>query len=96
MVSDDRNDRVSINVAEATVDVPRRVVEVRRRRPDRFTVVHRIGYETRAARRSVHKLGRRYAVCPACQCRFGLIGEPERKRCPSCGHWGEVAWWETV
>jgi hypothetical protein len=96
VVKDDDEDRVSILLSEAAVDVPRRVVEIRRRRPNGCTVVHRIGYEVSAARRSLHKLGRQYAVCPVCQWRFGLIGQPERKSCPNCGHEGEVAWWETV
>jgi len=96
VIRDDLPDRVTIKLGEAAVAVPRRVVEVRGRRPNRFTVVHRVGYPVSAARHSVHKLGKRYAVCPACQWRFGLIGEPEKNRCPNCGHEGEVAWWETT
>jgi hypothetical protein len=96
VIKDDLPDRVTIRLGAAAVDVPRRMVEVRARRPNRFTVVHRIGYIPTAGRHSLHKLGKRYAVCPNCQCRFGLIGEPEKKRCPSCGHEGEVAWWETT
>ena len=96
VVKDDQSDRVTIRLGGDPVDVPRRVVEVRSRRPKRFTVVHRVGYTIKAARRSLHSLGRRYAVCPACQWRFGLIGEPKRKQCPNCDHQGEVAWWETT
>ena len=96
VIKDDLPDRVTIRLGNAAIEVPRRVVEVRARRPNRFTVVHRVGYQVSAARHSLHKLGKRYAVCPACQWRFGLIGAPEKKRCPSCGHEGEVAWWETT
>ncbi len=96
VVNSDQPDRVTIRLGNAMVDVPRRVVEVRSRRPARFTVVHRVGYTVSSARRSLHKLGKRYAVCPECQWRFGLIGEPDRKQCPNCGLEGEVAWWETT
>ena len=95
VMKDDLEDRVSLLLGESTIDVPRRLLELRPRRPKRFTVVYRADYRRTPGRPSVHKLGKNYAVCPICLHRFGIFGEPERKECPNCGHEGEVAWWET-
>jgi predicted Zn-ribbon and HTH transcriptional regulator len=76
------------------VDAPRRLFEIRPKRPDNFTVIRRINYDASSGRRSQHNLGKRYAVCPECAWRFALWGEPVQVRCPTCGHRGEVAWWE--
>ena len=95
VVKADRADRVTLNVYGRMVDVPRRILEIRPDRPDRFSVVHRVGYRPPSPqRRSLHKLGRYYGVCPRCSWRFALYARPERARCPECGHDGEVAWWE--
>jgi hypothetical protein len=96
VLNDEMADRVTILLYGDEVDVPRRVLEVRDRRPTRFSVVHRVGYRRAPGRASMFHLGKRYAVCPACSWRFGLVGEPERRQCPNCGHEGEVAWWETA
>ena len=95
MMKDDLEDRVTILLHDSQVDVPRRFLEIRPRRPKRFTVVYRTGYERVPGRPSIANLGKRYAVCPICLYRFPLFGEPERKECPNCGHSGEIAWWET-
>ena len=95
VMKDDLEDRVTILLGESTVDVPRRLLEIRPRRPKRFTVVYRTGYDRPPGRPSLYKLGRRYGVCPICIHRFALYGEPERRECPNCGHEGEIAWWET-
>ena len=94
-MKDDLEDRVSLLLGETIVDVPRRFLEIRPRRPKRFTVVYRAGYDRPPGRRSIHNLGKQYAVCPICLHRFALFGEPERRDCPNCGHEGEIAWWET-
>jgi hypothetical protein len=96
VVNDELPDRVTLRIGKTVVTVPRRVVEVRPRQPKRFSVVHRVGYVPVGQRKSLHHLGRYYAVCPICHWRFGLIGTPERTRCRQCGHDGEVSWWETV
>ncbi len=96
VVRDDLVDRVTIRIGETGVDVPRRFLELRPRRPNLFSVVHRVGYDAVARRQSVHKLGKRYAVCPACRSRFTLIGQPEAIQCPECKHTGEVCWWEVA
>jgi hypothetical protein len=95
VIKDDLEDRVSLWLYGQSVDVPRRVLEIRPRRPKRFTVVYRAGYSRPPGRSSTYNLGKRYAVCPICLHRFALYGEPERKECPNCSHEGEVAWWET-
>jgi hypothetical protein len=94
-MNDELDDRVSLLLYESLVEVPRRVLEIRPRRPKRFTVVYRAGYERPRGRPSTYNLGKRYGVCPTCLHRFALFGEPERKECPNCGHEGEIAWWET-
>ena len=96
VVKNERPDRVTLMLYGSEVDVPRRVLELRDRRPTRFSVVHRVGYRRDPGRPSQHHLGKWYAVCPMCSWRFGLVGEPDRRECPNCGHEGEVAWWETA
>jgi hypothetical protein len=94
-VVQDESDRVTLRLGPSTATVPKRVLEIRSDRPNRFTVIHRVGSEL-VNRRDSHGLGRFYAVCPICAWRFQLIGRPERRLCPKCAHEGEVAWWETV
>lgn len=95
VMQDDLEDRVSLWLYGQLVDVPRRFLEIRPRRPKRFTVVYRAEDERPAGRASIYNLGKKYGVCPICLHRFALFGQPERKECPNCGHDGEVAWWET-
>jgi hypothetical protein len=95
-MSDERPDRVTLVIRGGSVEVPRRVLEIRRRRPKLFSVVHRIGYHRTVQRRSLHHLGEFYGVCPECAGRFALYGRPERASCPACKHQGDVAWWETA
>ncbi len=94
VVQDERTDRVAIKMGSRAVPVPRRFLDIRRRRPAHFSVVTRVGYKEDPARRSHHSLGRRYVVCPVCSHRVPLWGKPDDMRCPVCGHQGEVGWWE--
>lgn len=96
IVNDELPDRVTLEIGSSTFDVPRRVLEIRPRKPTRFSVVHRVDYDYSSRRKSVHKLGRFYAVCPACDERFALFGKPEQVECKFCNHKGDVAWWETA
>lgn len=92
VVRNELPDRVSIKMGARTVDVPRRLLEVRRERPLYFSVISRV-----ADRTHVHDpqgLERHYGVCPLCSYRVILRGRPERKRCPRCKHEGDVGWWE--
>jgi hypothetical protein len=95
VVRDERADRVTIQVGEREVDVPRRILEITGSRPSRFTVVHRLGFVPGRGN-DRYRLGRHYGVCPKCQWRFGIIGRPVQEKCPKCEFQGDIAWWETV
>ena len=93
VIRNDQPDRLSLRVGPHAVDVPRKVVEVRDRRPVHFSVVSRL--DIPAEDHSLTgELGRRYAVCPDCSGRTALRGEPPAAVCEHCGHRGEVGWWE--
>jgi hypothetical protein len=77
------------------VRVPSRLLEVRRDRPHRFTVVNLGMNERTPASGTRRDLGRRYAVCPASGHRIPLRGNPTHVECPRCGYRGEVGWSET-
>jgi DNA-directed RNA polymerase subunit RPC12/RpoP len=87
--------RVVLDAHGQRVALPVEQVEVRDKRPDRFTVVYRVSNQPNPARGTRQDLGRVYAVCPSCTARSRLIGQPEETQCRSCGHRGVVAWWET-
>ena len=91
VVHDQRQDRVSVVVGTTVVEVPRRVLEIRRQRPDRFSVVYDA---TSMAAHAGVELGQRYGVCPECRHRFPLAGSLPIVQCPHCGHRGEVGWWD--
>lgn len=90
VVHNDLPDRVFIQMGSRSVAVPRRILEVRRQRPDYFSVVYRsdadAGTNSDAAMRHV--------VCPNCARRLKLWGQPIKYRCPNCTHQGDVGWWE--
>lgn len=94
VLRDEMPDRVTIRMGDRPVDVPRRLLEIRDRRPGFFTVVSRPEYRQGTGRPSEGRLGKTYVVCPSCNRRFALFGHPETKDCPGCGHRGDVAWWE--
>ncbi|HEX9282556.1 MAG TPA: hypothetical protein VF882_02095 [Gemmatimonadales bacterium] len=100
--------RLVLDVSGRRVAVPQDIVEVRPRRPDRFTVVYRTPDDPNPARGTKADVGRVFAVCPSCASRNRLPRRPrlgtsgtyaadsaERARCSKCGHEGIVAWWET-
>ena len=94
VVQDEQPDRVAIQMGSRTVRVPRRLLDIRRRRPSHFSVVTRVGYTEDPARKSQHNLGKRYVVCPVCSHRVALRGKPDDMLCPQCGHQDQVGWWE--
>jgi hypothetical protein len=94
VVNDELPDRVSIRLGPWAVDVPRRLVEVRRDRPDYFSVVNRVDYQDHPRRKSEYNLGKHYAVCPVCAHRFAILGDPDTLECPQCTHRAQIAWWE--
>ncbi len=89
--------RAVLEVSGQRVAVPQDLVEVRDKRPDRFTVVYRTYDDPNPARGTRADAGRRYGVCPKCATRIpfrmGII--PSRTTCHKCKHEGIVAWWET-
>ena len=86
--------QVVIEVGERRVAVPANLVELRDKRPTRFTVVQKTPGQANPLKGSDEDLGKTYAVCPECDGRTALHGEPVTMVCEHCGHRGEVAWWE--
>src|SRR5256884_5920091 len=86
--------RAVLEVSGQRVAVPQDLVEVRDKRPDRFTVVYRTHDDPNPARGTRADAGRRYGVCPKCPnripIRMGII--PSRAPCHKCKHEGIVAW----
>jgi hypothetical protein len=89
--------RTVLDVSGDRVVVPQDSVEVRAKRPDKFTVVYRPYGDPNPARGTRADVGRRYGVCPACATRVLFRGGviPAVAACGRCGHEGVVAWWET-
>jgi hypothetical protein len=89
--------RAVLEVSGQRVVVPQDSLEVRDKRPDRFTVVYRAHDDENPARGTRADVGRCYGVCPGCATRVAFRGRviPSVATCPKCGHQGIVAWWET-
>ncbi|MGH7548490.1 MAG: hypothetical protein ACREMM_09980 [Gemmatimonadales bacterium] len=87
--------RIVLEVKGRRVAVPNDLIEIRKQRPERFTVVYRAVNSSNPVLGTRADLGRIYAVCPVSGTRVRLIGHPRETKCPECGHRGEVAWWET-
>ena len=87
--------RVVLEVNGSHVDLPDDLVELRDKRPEKFTVVYRTEADPNPAHGTRADLGRVYAVCPSCAARVKLRGHPEDLECTMCAHRGVVAWWET-
>src|SRR5437588_1941862 len=58
--------RAVLEVSGQRVTVPQEALEVRDKRPDRFTVVYRTREDPNPARGTRADVGRRYGVCPMC------------------------------
>ena len=86
---------VEIGCGADSVAVPQRLLEIRKGKPHRFTVVRRGDHDPNPLQGTKADLGTTYAVCPAGNCRIPLFGIPEEIECPTCGHRGPVGWWET-
>lgn len=89
--------RAVLDVLGKRVAVEQDALEVRAKRPDRFTVVYRTHDDPNPARGTRGDVGRRYGVCPMCATRVAFRGGviPAVTTCPKCRHEGIVAWWET-
>jgi len=95
VVAEADQDRVVLEIRGKRVAVRRHLVEIREKRPDKFTVVNRPKSGEDPPPGTDENLGRRYAVCPSCNARVPLWGEPTIMTCGTCHHKGEVAYWET-
>ena len=89
------SDTVVLSIDKRNVTVPRYLLEIRKERPTRFTVVYRPEKDPNPVRGTVADLGSRYAVCPSSRSRVRLSARTVQLECRHCGHRGEVAWWET-
>jgi hypothetical protein len=89
--------RAVLDVSGERVTVSQEMLEVRDKRPDRFTVVYRAYDDPNPARGTRADVGRRYGVCPRCATRVPFRGGviPSVATCHKCKHEGVVAWWET-
>jgi len=89
--------RAVLEVSGQRVTVPQEALEVRNKRPDKFTVVYRTREDPNPARGTRADAGRRYGVCPRCATRLPFRNNviPAVASCQQCGHQGIVAWWET-
>lgn len=87
--------RMVLEVSGRRLEVPQDALELRPKRPDRFTVVYRTRDDPNPTRGTAADLGPRYAVCPRCSTRRWLGGSPANTKCKQCGHEGVIAWWET-
>ncbi len=92
---DNQQRTIDLEVAGASVRVPRALVEIRNDRPHRFTVVYRPTESQNPAEGAEADVGTRYAVCPYSGSRIKLSGRPDYVECRECGYRGIVAWWET-
>ncbi len=82
---------VVLNIARRNVAIPRDLLQISPRRPERFSVVPRS--PSKLSGKSDDSAST-YAVCPVSGTRVRLSGHPESIECPSCGHRGAVDWEE--
>ncbi len=82
---------VVLNIARRNVAIPRDLLQISPRRPERFSVVPRS--PSKLSGKSDDSAST-YAVCPVSATRVPLLGHPESIECPSCGHRGAVDWEE--
>ncbi len=78
--------RAVLEVSGNRVAVAQDALEVRAKRPDRFTVVYRTRDDPNPARGTRADVGRCYGVCPTCATRVSFRGGviPAVTTCPKC------------
>jgi hypothetical protein len=86
---------VALQVHGRRVTLRPGLVEIRRTRPRRITVVYRPRGSTNPASGTDADVGTIYGVCPKSADRLELFENASVAECPRCGYRGEVAWWET-
>jgi len=91
VVRDERPDRVTLEVGGTVVDVPRRMLEIRPRRPKEFSVVYGKRRPSMRTEGESPK-GPSYAVCPLCGKRFEVARTAPWTQCVACGHKADIDW----
>jgi hypothetical protein len=95
-VGEASGERAVLEVRGKRVAILRKLLEIRPKRPEVFTVVVRPhGSGGAAPATGGAALGFCYAVCPACTERVRVADQQTMATCPKCEHRGEIAWWET-
>jgi len=93
------NDRavslIVLDIARRNVAVPRESVEIRRQRPERFSVVVRQPSDPSRRRAEANELGGTYAVCPVTRARVPFAGHPRELPCTVCGAVHPLDWEST-
>jgi hypothetical protein len=92
VVDDNQSTEVVIALPIRTVVIPRGHLQIRRHRPERFSVVVREADDPNPRRGQLNDLGTIYAVCPSFGCRVRLSGHPDEMLCPECGRQFPIAW----
>lgn len=93
VVNDTQPAVVVLDVRRTNVPVPRDMLEVRKEKPNAWSVVKWEETQRGARRASDHQLGLLYAVCPSCGER-GAIEPPDAARltCQHCHGTFDVDW----
>lgn len=96
VVGEASGQRAVLEIRGKRVAILKKLLEIRPRQPEVFTVVVR-SRETVATVLADRgsEIGRVYAVCPACTQRVRVLENQAMATCASCGHRAEIAWWET-
>lgn len=96
VVGEASGERAVLEVRGKRVAIQRKLLEIRPKRPDVFTVVVRPrDSAAKAPATGGSALGLCYAVCPACTERVRVADRQTMATCPKCEHRAEIAWWET-
>lgn len=96
VVGEASGQRAVLEVRGKRVAILKTLLEIRPDRPKVFTVVVRSrDAGTPLLGTPGAEIGLIYAVCPACTQRMRIAEEQAKATCAKCGHWAEIAWWET-
>jgi hypothetical protein len=95
VVGEASNDRLVIEIVGRKVAIQKKFLEVRTKRPATFTAVTRTRNTVSTMEKAGASIPRVYAVCPNCMSRVNAFPGQAAATCKTCGHEGEIAWWET-
>jgi len=92
VLQDTDSTEVVLDTSYRVVVIPKNSLQIRKHRPEHFSVVVRAPDEPNPVRGTTRDLGRMYAVCPASRSRVAIQGRPTHLECPDCGCQFPVAW----